>query len=483
MAVSNVTDGVGIKIVCDRDDVVHQRNFPGSFLSPPNTNEIWVENLTNGDQASVRYALLLPMEREIGILEVEHDGDGGVWNTGFSTLDLIGVQGSCQTHFIHRFKNALYSLCISQTGPGSSSLRLYEITLNTSVPEESSVTFESFATLDGEEFTNVVYAHREQNDQYFFVIVDGNIAYIDPSDHERDLFPIPYNGCANVTFTSIQYVVGSPTHPDSLLLLVHLSCCTDERTCSRRGIYYDTYQEQPLELSAGLPYHCPDFETEVVINKSANQFHVRGMSYELKGDGFREGLCFGSWFAYQDNAGEIFVIDLSSSATPVPHQVSDSGCLQDSGGCSAITNMSDILVIQEFDSDSQQVLVKGILLDANFTVIFKVYNSQPSIFALLSIPSRQHLPSTMITKSITAPILPLPSTLNPSTTHSPTSMPKPQNVNIKLAAIISAVVVGGVIVLARISIAIVIRRWLLKKKRASATDPSSQFPLQNQVKR
>ena len=456
MVVSNATDGIGIKVACDRDSVVHQRNFAGYFLSPLNTNEIWVENLTTGDDTSVRYALLLPLAREIGVLDVQYSGATGEWATQLWPMEMDGVEGSCQTLFIHRFKNALYSVCIFKMGPDSSSLRLYEITLNTSALEESSVSFESFATLNGERFTNVVYAQREQNNQYFFVVIDGDVAYIDPSNHGRDLYPLGYDEeCTNVTF--LQYVVLSSD------LLVHLSCCTEDQTCSRRGIYYNTYREKSLELSEGLPYRCPDFETEVVIHESTNQFHVRGMNYELEGDGFRHGLCSGSssnpWFAYQDNTGKIFVIDLSPSTTPTLHRVSEHGCLQ-GPSCSPIRNVSGILVIQEFDQDSQLILAKGIRPHANYSVVFAVTNNpKPSFFALLNIPLKRLLPSsTIFTNTVTsfrctvASCHPSPSPVDPTHTsiiYSPSSMssPAPSTTVNMLAVIIPSVVVGVIILL------------------------------------
>ena len=449
MAVSNATDGMGIKVVCDRDRVVHHRNFAGSFLSPLNTNEIWVENLTTGDDTSVRYALLLPLVREIGVLEVQYSGATGEWTTQLWPMEMDGVEGSCQTLFIHRFKNALYSVCIFKTGPGSSSsLRLYEITLNTGTLGESSVRYESFATLNGDRFTNVVYAQREQNDQYFFVIIDGGVAYIDPSDHERTLYPLGYDEeCTNVTF--LQYVVLSSD------LLVHLSCCTEDQTCSRRGIYYNTYREKSLELSEGLPYRCPDFETEVVIHESTNQFHVRGMNYELEGDGFRHGLCSGSssnpWFAYQDDTGQIFVTDLSPSTTPTLQRVSERGCLE-GPNCSPIRNVSDILVIQEFDQESQLILAKGIHPFTSNSVVFELYNPQPNLFALLNVPFKfTLLPATTAVPN-TAAISIL------GTTNSPYPTPTQKTNITTVVAVVVPLVVLTLVVLVLAIVVIAQRR-------------------------
>ena len=441
MVVSNATDGIGIKVACDRDSVVHQRNFAGYFLSPLNTNEIWVENMTTGND-SVRYALLLPLAREIGVLEVQYSGATGEWATQLWPMEMDGVEGSCQTLFIHRFKNALYSVCIFKTGPDSSSLQLYEITLNTSALEKSSVSFEHFATLNGERFTNVVYAQREQNDQRFFVIIDGNVAHIDPSEHKRPLYSLGYEECTNVTF--LQYVV-LPSD-----LLVHLSCCTEDQTCSRRGIYYNTYEEKSFKLSEGLPYRCPDFETEVVIRESTNQFHVRGMNYELEGDGFRHGLCSGSssnlWFAYQDDTGKIFVIDLSPSTTPVPHRVSEHGCMQ-GPSCSPIRNVSDILVIQEFHQDSQLILAKGIHPFTRNSVVFELYSPQPNLFALLNAPSL--LPATTA----------VPNTVIIGTTNSPYPTPtRETNITTVVAVVVPLVVLTLVVTILLVLAIVVIRR-------------------------
>ena len=444
MAVRNVTDGIGMEIVCD-GVVVHRQNFSGPFLSPLNTNEIWVENLTTSDGTSVRYALLLPLEREVGVLEVGYNRDTEEWATGFWPMEMEGVDGYCQTLFIRRLRNALYSVCIFQTGLVSSSLRLYEITLNTSYLGASSVTFESFATLDGEKFTNVVYAQREPNDQYFFTITDGNVAFIDPSDHERDLYPLDYTECSNVTFTSIQYVS---------LLLVHLSCCTEDQTCSRQGIYYNTYRENPLQRDEGLPYHCPDFETKVVIHELTKKIHVRGMNsymnYDLMGQGFQDGLCSGSstnpWFAYQDSTGQIFVIDLSPLATHMPHMVSENGCLQ-GPSCRPITNISDILVIQEFDQDSQLILAKGIRPHENYSVVFEIYSRQPNIFALGNIPYKFTPTIAMPTSTVKAVQTPEIPTTPPKQQTNKESIAIGVVVTLVLASFVSTIAVAVVVII------------------------------------
>ena len=430
MAVSNVTDGIGIKIVCDRDDVVHQKNFSGPFLSPPNTNEIWVENLTNGDQASVRYALLLPLERDIGLLDVNYNGNTREWAVNLSTMELHDVQGSCQSLFIQRVQQALYSVCISPSGPDSSSLRVYEITLNTFALMESSVMFvDSYDSIEGDTLTNVVYGNRGRDGQYFYVISDSVSYFIDPSEHDKGFLLLQHAECANVSFTSLQYV--------SLDLLVHLSCCTENQTCSRYGVYYDTYGENDPLISAGLPYHCPNETIDVVVFVSMYQFIVNEMQYELDGDGFQDGLCSGSstnpWFAYQDNTGQIFAVDLSPSATPTPRKVSENSCLQ-GPHCNPVRNVSDVLVIEEFVQDSPLILAKGIRPHENFSIIFELYSWQPNLYAFLDIPSKY-----------TPTASPVTATQTPGITHSPSPTVK-QVINNTNAIIVGAVVSSAAVI-------------------------------------
>ena len=448
MSVSNVTDGIEVKIVCDGGGVEYQRSYPGPFLSAINTNEIWVETLTTAERGAARYALFLPLERQIGVLDVRYTAPE--WTTDFSTLELDVAEGSCQALFIQRVVNALYAVCVFQpANSGASSTRLYEIILNLSRLGESSAAFQSFGTYDGYQFTNLVYAKLSRTERFFFFVRDGMMTRIRPEDHFTSSTHLDFD--ADCNFTSIQYV------PSTNRLLAHLSCCSEQQEpCSRYGTYYSTYSGELPQSSDGLPYHCPDFQTSVVVQESSNNFYVQEASYQLDGDGFIDGLCSGVptslWFAYQDRTGQIFAVDLSLSP-PKPHRVSENGCLL-CPSCRSISNISDILVIQEFDEDTQQFLAKGIRPHANYDTVFEVWNMQPSFFALLNVPpppvilpsttaiydsSNSHV--TSLESSITHSQLPITSPTQP------TSMNTKSNNEILLSSILVAVFICIIIVI------------------------------------
>ena len=438
MSVSNVTGGIEVKIVCDGGGVEYQRSYPGPFLSPLNTNEIWVETLTTAEHGAARYALFLPLERQIGVLDVRYTAPE--WTTDFSTLELGVADGSCQTLFIQRVLYALYAVCVFQpANSGASSTRLYEIILNVSRLGESSASFQSFGTYDGYQFTNLVYAKLSRTDRFFFFVRDGMMTRIRPEDHFMSSTHLDFD--ADCNFTSIQYV------PSTNRLLAHLSCCSEQQEpCSRYGTYYSTYSGELPQSSDGLPYHCPDFDKRVIVQESSGNFSFQEASYQLEGSGFIDGLCSGVptslWFAYQDRTGQIFAVDLSLSP-PTPHRVSENGCLL-GPSCRSVSNISDILVIQEFDEDTQQFLAKGIRPYANYDTVFEVWNMQPSFFALLNVPPPPDiLPSTTVTYGHIASSHSHVTSLESSITHSqlPTNSPtQPTSMNTESNKVVSVVV-------------------------------------------
>ena len=391
VTVSNSTNGFEVKITCEKEIIAHQQSFTGSFLSPLNSNNIWVENFKMVDQNNttthVNYRLFLPLVRNIGVLDVLYNSDTGEWATSF--LPLQGINEPCRTLFTQRVFNALYTVCIFPSHNASMyTLKLYEISLQDLV-----VNNENYATFyDGFEFTNVVYANlggRRQN-QHFYFVRDGIVWKITPSEHGRTSSPtsLNSNGCLNYTCTDIDFI----SHKS--LLLVQCVCCSSNQSCTPYWMYYDVYNEQVTSVPSneGLPFHCPEYQTTVYVHTATHHYTIHGTEYALEGDGFRDGFCsgnaFGIWFAYQDNDGRIFVTDLSvpNNSTPVFYMVSENGCLQ-GPNCNPISNVSDILMIQEFDETSDQVIAKGIKPKANFSVLFEVNSSQPSFFTLLNIPS------------------------------------------------------------------------------------------------
>jgi hypothetical protein len=428
--VSNSTDGIEAKIVCDGDNVAHRQNFAGSFLSPLNSNTIWVEDLSEGGvESSVRYALLVPLERTIGVMVIRFDGEAGEWLSSFTSLE--GIDEPCKILFIQKLKareETLYSICIY---PDSNlySTKLYEIEFDTSAPQESTVRSQYVMHFDGVDFSNVVFVKtgRLSDDQRFFVVRDGTISSITPINYrQQSHLHLNFDACLNLTCSSLFNVYVEHDQ----VLLAHCQCCSDE-TCAPYGIYYDIHNEYITNQPAdeGLPYHCPDFETVVIIYVSAHQFSVQGETYELKGSGFTDGLCSGNstalWFAYVDGNRHIFVVAISS-ATPVSiHKLSESACLN-GPHCSPIANVSDILVIQEFNESSQQVVSKGIDPHANDSVLFEVYSSQPNLFALVSAPVGSPPSHVAVSYYATSTLGLLPSltgTSSPTVTSSPTQTP------------------------------------------------------------
>ena len=420
VSVSNSTDGLRVTITCDEGAVGHRQNFTGSYLSPLSTNEVWVENLTSEDDASVvHYALFLPLEREVGVLELQYSSHTEQWTAGFTELE--GIDKPCQILFTQIVKNALYSVCIYPKD-GSMMLELYEIHLNTTSPQDSSVQLESFVDFEPfDVFTNVIYADRGRDGGYnFYVIRDNRVSSIAPIEHEqRTSSALHFGECVNLTCTSLYYI-----QPDNLL--IHCQCC-NQTGCTPYGIYYDTYEENGIQSMNGrLTYHCSDFKTKVTYHSSTRQFSVQyedsedNFEFELEGDGFQEALCSGNlsnvWFAYQDKTGHVFAIDLSSGTNnPTPQIVSDSSCLQ-GPNCRPISNVSDVLMIQGYDETSGQVFAKGIDLFENYSVLFEVIGPQPNFFTLLSVPANVLQPSNNKSSSYYSHII------SPTLTPTPTQM-------------------------------------------------------------
>ena len=420
MAVSNSTDGIEVKISCGPYPCVHEQNFPGTNLSSINRNEIWVENLT-ATEVNVRYALILPLQSNVGVLELRYNSDTEQWD---SDLSLLGGIEACHTHFIQKVRETLFSVCIYvPVNAADSNMKLYEIVLNTTVLQDSTVKDQNYEIPEGSDFTDVVYASlgTHRHEQYFLFIRDGFISYILPLELGRgknhallDYF----DSCNNFTCTFVHYV------PETNLL-IHCHCCTNQ-SCTPYGIYYDIPQEE-LVYTPGpgaLPYPCPDYETTVLVNETSHRFSIQGEEYNLEGNGFRKGLCSGDssavWFAYQDNTGRIFATEISSGSGPRFHMLSENGCLDPN--CSPITNVSDLLVIQQETSDG--VIAKGTKPKNNYSVQYEVNSSQPIFFALVNYPSTIQLvrsPTPVTSSTLLQSPTPVPSpTSLQSTTPSPT---------------------------------------------------------------
>ena len=407
VAVSNITDGIEVKISCELDLYAHRQNFTGSYLSPLNTNNIWVENLTTPEvntTSVVRYALLLPLERNVGVLEVQYNSSTEQWTSSFSQLSGIGQPYACQTLFIQKVSSTLYSVCIYPSDDALSNMRLYEIKLNRSLPQESNLLLENYASIDGFVFTNVVYANRgpRNRDQHFVVIRDGRTVIVTPSDHDTDntATPLEFNECKNLTCFSVSY-----SRLDTLL--VHCRCCLISGSCTPYGVRLDIdEQHEPSGFSGVLHYQCPDFKT-ISVNVTSHQFIVHGEVHDLEGDGFQNGLCSGSssaiWFAYQDNRGHVFATDISFNRAPTLRMLSENGCLDQN--CNSISNVSDILMIQEVISN--QVIGKGVRLNNNnsFLLEFKVCGSRPIFFATVNYPRMYQQPLSITPSSTVAPTL------------------------------------------------------------------------------
>lgn len=414
VAVSNSTDGIEVKISCGPYPCVHEQNFPGTYLSSLNRNEIWVENLT-ATEVNVRYALILPLQSNVGVLELQYNSDTEQWDSDFS---LLGGIDACHTHFIQKVLETLFSVCIYPVN-AAYSIKLHKIVLNTTVLQDSTVQGQSYNFPDGSDFTDVVYASlgTRRHEQYFLFIRDGFISYILPLELGRgknhallDYF----NSCNNFTCTFVHYI------PETNLL-IHCLCCINQ-SCTPYGIYYDIPQEE-LDTNytptpGALPYPCPDsdYETTVLVNETSRRFSIEGKEYNLEGNGFRKGLCSGDssavWFAYQDDTGRIFATEISSGSRPTFHMLSENGCLDPN--CSPITNISDLLVIQQETSDG--VIAKAIKPNNNYSVQYEVNSSQPIFFALVNYPSTIQLVSP---SPVQSPI-PVPSS---TPVQSPTPVP------------------------------------------------------------
>lgn len=446
-AVSNSTDGIEVKISCERDLCVHEQNFPGSYLSPLNSNEIWVENLTISDSNStgVRYALLLPLQSNVGVLEVQYNSETEQWASSFSPLG--GIDEPCQTLFIQKVLDTLLCVCIYPFNGTPRSIKVYKIVLNTIALQESTVRFQNFASqFSGSYFTNMVYANLDErmrpSEQKLFVVWDGHILGITPLEHGSRNSPthLEFEECVNLTCASVNYI-------RDYTLLVHCQCCAIGQNCTPYGIYYDIEHEKISEtISGALPYECPDVDTTVVVNVTSHRFKFKGVEHSLEGDGFREGLCSGNsssiWFAYQDNAGHIFSTGISSSSTPTLYTLSESGCLDPN--CSPITNVSDILVIQE---TGDQVIARGLNPNSNYTVLYEVHSPHPNFFALISYPSRMQLQLPSLAPSpMATPTSKLSPAAMPTSKLSPTVTPtsKERSSNLTRVTIVILSVIAGI---------------------------------------
>ena len=408
MAVSNSTDGIEVKITCGRYPYVHEQNFPGTHLSSLNRNKIWVENLTatevNVTDVLVRYALILPLQSNVGVLELQYNSDTEQWDSAFSLIGGIDFK-PCHTHFIQKVLETLFSVCIYPVNAARSNVKLHKIVLNTTVLQDSTVQDQRIEIPEGSDFTDVVYASLDtrSHDQYFLFIRDGLISYILPLQlgTRKDPALLDYFGsCNNFTCTFVHYV------PETNLL-IHCHCCINQ-SCTPYGIYYDIPQRELYSPSIGaLLYPCPD-ETTVLVNETSHRFSIQGEEDNLEGNGFQEGLCSGDssavWFAYQDDTGRIFATEISSGSGPRFHILSENGCLDPN--CSPITNVSDLLVIQQETSDGY--IAKGIKPKNNYSVQYEVNTSQPIFFARVNYPSTVQLVSSSPVQSPTPVPSPTP---------------------------------------------------------------------------
>lgn len=462
VAVSNSTDGIEVKITCGQYHCLHKQNFPGAYLSPLNRNEIWVENLTatEGNVTTVRYALILPLQRNVGVLELQYNSDTEEWDSSFSLLGDIDL--ACHTHFIQKVSETLFSVCTYPVNAAHSNVILHEITLNTTLLEDSTVQLQmlSYASFESSYFTNVVYASlsERKHDQYFLFVRDGYISSIRPfeleTENDHALLDYFNNYCNNFTCPFIHYDHGTN-------LLIHCHCCTNQ-SCTPYGIYYDISQEEldrnhPPKIGA-LLYPCPDYETTVLVNETTRRFSVQGKEYNLEGNGFRKGLCSGDssalWFAYQDDTGQIFATEITSGSSPTFHMLSENGCLDPN--CSPITNVSDILVIQQETSDG--VIAKGIKPKDNYSVQYEVNSSRPIFFALVNYPSTIQLVPSSPVQSPT-PVKSLTPLQSPSSTPKEKKAKGSENtavyVGVAVSIIITIVVAIGIIIM----IACIRKRW------------------------
>ena len=461
MAISNNADGFGVKINCDGGLIEHRQNFTDSYLSPHNANDVLVENIEPVDNGSAHYVLFLPLVREIGILELKYSSLTEQWVVKF--IEMEGINKPCQILFIVRIVNAHYTVCIYPTDD-SNKLEVHEIVFNKTAPQESYVN--TFVNNIGsfDDFTNAVYADRGGTDEDLYIIRDNLISRINPLQHDQNPneYQLSFDECEDLTCTSLYYI--QPKH-----LLVHCLCCNQ----TGHGIRYDTYQEDIpiITMIEGVPYNCPDFKTNVIFRPSTQQIsieHDDSMTpLQLEGDGFREGLCSGNsshvWFAYQDNTGHVFAADISNSDNPTLHTVAERSCLQ-GPNCRPISNVSDLLIIQEFDDTTQQVFVKGINIYDDYSILFEVTSSQPNFFALVHVPS-------IIVPLMTSSVMISPTTYKPHTVitssilqSSPTTTEKPsQSSSNDMTILISAVVVVPVIITA--SIILCGSLWYRKRPR------------------
>ena len=442
MAVSNSTDGIGVKIDCGLGVLVHENSFSGSDLSSLNTNEIWVENLTSPevDAVTVRYALLLPLQATVGLLEIQYNIDAGQWTSNFYPLE--GINKPCRSLFIQKVFETIYAVCIYMTATQGTDWNVYEISLESNPLSETAVNFENIPLLSGSEFTNVVYANLDgsTSEQNFFVVRDGIVSYVNPLDHGsgNGLVRLEFDECTNFTCTEVNYI-------GNWILLVCCLCYVTDQSSLPYGVYYDVDRDDLSgEVSKGaILYACPD-RAVVAVNVSTHRIQYKTEpgsteEYDLEGGEFRVGLCFNSssatWFAYQDTAGRIFVTDMPSSNGII--QLSENGCLNPF--CNPIANVSDILVIQE--TVNGQVVAKGIRTENNYSTVYEVSSVHPNFFALLDYPQLVRPNTSSSSSSMTVTHLPshLPSLTLPSVTVTPSPS---QNGTVSRSKISTAVIVA-----------------------------------------
>lgn len=462
MVVSNVTDGIGVAVVCDKNNIVHRKNFTGSSFSSFDTNQLWVENLQDSN-FSAGHLLLLPLENKIGLLYINYTRETNLWSSQLSTRQLQEVEGyNCWLLFIQRVLNVLYAFCNFLTTT-SSRMQLYELSIS-SLQQPGEVHLETYATSDGH-FTNVAYVKSGRISEDFYYVRDSRyITIITPANYNvRNEYDLSFIECSNLSCNSLVYAP-----PDSII--IHCQCC--DEICEPRGVLYDIHQANIQSHGKWLLYNCPDDET--IVNVTRNTFTISGTAYNLTGQGFRQGLCSGNssafWFAYQDNNGHIYAANISPSSNLVLHNISKKGCLQ-YPGCSPIKNMSDYLVIQEFDTDSGQIIAKVIQPSANFSVIFEVRNSHSGFFAQVVVLSRIAASSTVANTVASSFETHLPfevTSINPSLTYSQPLMTSPynstavnDNILVKIivpcciAAVLLIVIIGPILV------------WYMKYRRTT----------------
>lgn len=278
--------------------------------------------LANGVQQTV---IFVPLVEGLAVVGLSRGPDAHYRIQLHTILQTIGppIDISCSPSAVFKILDSYFAVCTNQT---TNFVSVFEVHLNTSSLSSTRISYPS-NQLTVPPFvgsianaSNFVHVEIDRNHEYIIFAV-GTVIY--------SMRPFLYasgplgNGVPSATCERVSALV----HKQEAVLYAY---------CTEHLFTYDIGEEdwlvQDTFARRGLPYQCPQQETDLSVFTDYIQYTVDGLieNVETPGDAYSSGICFGnstrSHFAFRDKGTGVFVLNLQTSELV---SISASACQDD----------------------------------------------------------------------------------------------------------------------------------------------------------